>query len=437
MVMLYQHRLLCCCSCLSFVAFASAISAIEWPQFRGPQGAGKAVDETAPLKWSDDENLKWKTELPGPGSSSPIIVGDRMFVTCYSGYGTGGGGSIDDLKRHLICIDRHDGKVQWDKTVDAEKPEDSYRGFINEHGYASNTPVCDGERVFAFFGKSGVVAFDMEGKQLWKVGVGKESSNRRWGSAASLILYKDTVIVNAAEESRTIRALDAATGKEKWKAEGGSLELCFSTPALVKLKDDTEELVIPVPGEVWGLNPDTGKLKWHCDTNLTGNISPSIVSDGEGVVYVFGGYQGKGSMAIRAGGDGDVTDTQVVWSSRITSYVPSPLVHGEHLWCVDDRGIVTCMKLKDGEEVYRRRVEGAGGGFISRPFYASVVMVGDRLYIPSRNNGTYVIAAKTEFEQLGLNKFASDKSDFNATPAVADGNLFLRSNKFVYCVGEK
>ena len=414
-----------------------AACAEDWAQFRGPQSAGKALEETAPLTWSDTENLKWKAELPGPGSSSPIVVGDRVFVTCYSGYGVGkDAGGIDDLQRHLICIDRHDGKLQWQKTIDADQPEDTYRGFINEHGYASNTPVSDGERVYAFFGKSGVIAFDLQGKQLWKVGVGKESSNRRWGSAASLVLYKDTVIVNAAEESRSIRALDRLTGEEKWKAEGESLELCYATPALVTLKDETVELVIAVPGEVWGLNPDTGKLKWFCETGLTGNISPSVVAE-DGVAYVFGGYQGKGSMAIRAGGEDDVTDSHVVWTSKISSYVPSPIVHDGHLWCVDDRGVATCMKTEDGEQVFRRRVEGAGGGFISRPFYASAVLVGERLYAPSRTGGTVVLALKREFEQLARNQLVSDKSDFNATLAVADGCLFLRSNRFLYCVSDK
>ena len=433
-MMSHFHFVAVCCAAMSCCQLASA----QWPQFRGPDGAGKALDETAPLNWSDEENIKWKLELPGPGSSSPIVVGDRVFVTCYSGYGVeGADGEIDELKRHLICVDRATGEKQWDKIVAAEQPEDRYRGFINEHGYASNTPVSDGEHVFAFFGKSGVFAFDMDGKQLWQVGVGKESSNRRWGSAASLILHKDMVIVNAAEESRTIRALDKATGEEKWKAEGEALELCFGTPALVKQKDDSSELVIAVPGEVWGLHADTGKLKWYCDTGLTGNISPSVVADEDGVAYVFGGYQGKGSMAVRTGGKGDVTDSHVVWTSRISSYVPSPIVHDGHVWCVDDRGIFTCMKASDGEEVFRRRVEGAGGGFISRPFYASAVLVGERIYAPSRNNGTYVLAAKQEFEQLARNEFESDDSDFNATPAVADGCLFLRSNRFLYCVGEK
>ena len=139
-------------------------------------------------------------------------------------------------------------------------------------------------------------------------------------------------------------------------------------------------------------------------------------------------------MAIRAGGKDDVSDSRVLWTSRISSYVPSPVVHDGRIWCVDDKGIVTCMKTADGEEVFRRRLEGAKSGFVSKPFYASAILIGDKLYSPSRTGGTFVVAAKNEFEQLANNAFDSDKSDFNATPAVADRHLFLRSNRFLYCV---
>ncbi len=179
----------------------------DWSRFRGPDGAGISADAAIPVTWNESENLKWKTPLPGAGSSSPIVVGDRIFVTSFSGEG-------QSLERQLVCIDRKDGAIQWTQSVVAEQPEDAYQGYLKEHGYASSTPVSDGNSVFAFFGKSGVIAFDLDGTQLWKVSVGKESSNRRWGSAASLTLYKDTVIVNASEESQSVRALDKATGKE-------------------------------------------------------------------------------------------------------------------------------------------------------------------------------------------------------------------------------
>jgi len=171
-----------------------------------------------PVTWSAGERIAWKANLPGPGSSSPIIVGDRVFITCWSGYGDGSGGSMDKLKRHLLCLSKADGKILWDKTVPAVQPEDEYTGFITEHGYASNTPTSDGTRVFVFFGKSGALAFDFDGKQLWQTSLGTNSNSRRWGSAASPILYKETVIVAAMDEGGAVVALDKTTGKQVWKA---------------------------------------------------------------------------------------------------------------------------------------------------------------------------------------------------------------------------
>ena len=215
--------------------------AADWPRFRGPNGSGIAADANVPTSWSETKNLQWKAALPGRGSSSPIVCGERVVVTSYSGYGDGSAeGSLGKLQRHLLCVERQTGKILWDKAVSAELPEDPYTGNLTEHGYASSTPVTDGQRVYVFFGKTGVLAFDFSGTQLWKVNVGKRSSNRRWGSGASLLLYKNLVIVNAAEESRSIRALDTLTGKEAWKAESECLELCFSTPAVEANAKPTE-----------------------------------------------------------------------------------------------------------------------------------------------------------------------------------------------------
>jgi outer membrane protein assembly factor BamB len=305
---------------------------------------------------------------------------------------------------------------------------------VPEHGYASNTPATDGERVFVFFGKTGVLAFDFDGNQLWQVNVGKESSNRRWGSSASLILHNDMVIVNASEESRSICGLDKRTGKEIWKAEAAALELSYGTPLMVPLIGGGKELVIGVPYEVWALNPDTGKLAWYAETGLDGNVAPSPVA-ANGIVYIFGGYRNTGSVAIRTGGNGDVTDTHVRWTSRDASYIPSPVIHDGKLYWVSDQGIAFCADAETGETLYRERLSRTGGG--GKPFYASVVLAGDKLICVSRRGGTYVLAAKPEFEQLAHNEFESDDSDFNASPAISDGQLFLRSNRYLYCVETK
>ena len=284
---------------------AASVNAGDWPRFRGPNGDGISTEGPIPTKWGLASNLKWTAELPGKGSSSPIVLGDRVFVTCYSGYGEAAGGDDAKLARHLVCVDKSAGKILWTKTVENSVSEDRYQGFITEHGYASGTPVTDGERVYAFFGKSGVYAYDLEGNEIWNVSVGTSSSNRRWGSGASLIVHGDSVIVNASEESRSVRALDRKTGKENWKTEADLLELAYGTPSLVK-SGDRELLVLAVPQEVWALNPTNGKLAWFCETQLPGNVSPSV-NFADGMIYVTGGYPATGSLGIKADGKGDIT----------------------------------------------------------------------------------------------------------------------------------
>ena len=266
-----------------------------------------------PPTWNETENLRWKVELPGPGSSSPIIHGDRVYVTSYSGYGLPGDteGDVKSLMRQLTCVDRITGTLLWTSTVPGTVPEDLFQGYISEHGYASNTPVTDGERVFCFFGKSGVVAFDRQGKQLWQTPVGSESSIRRWGSGASLILYKNLVIVNAAEESQALRALDQLDGKEVWKVENPALELAYATPGLVQRNEGRTDLVMALPGEAWGLNPETGETRWTIEHELTGTICPSILAH-EDTIFIFGGFRSAGSLALKLR-DKEAAAPEVLW----------------------------------------------------------------------------------------------------------------------------
>jgi outer membrane protein assembly factor BamB len=420
---------------VSVSAAKSENAALPWSRFRGPNGTGISTDQEIPTEWSDSKNLKWKTKLPGPGASSPILTEKHVFVTSYSGYGEQqrNAGDINQLKRHLLCIDRQDGKIVWTRTFDNEQREDPYQGMgLPEHGYATNSPVTDGQTVFAFFGKSGVIAFDLKGNELWKVSVGTSSGNRGWGSAASLTLYEDMLIVNAAEESQSLVALDKATGKEKWKSEASTLELCYSTPSIVHVDETRDELVIAVPGEVWGLNPLNGKLSWYVETSLTGNLSPSVIVDGK-TVYAFGGYRSSGSLAIKVGGTDDVTDSHVLWTSRNSSYVATPVLLDGRFYWIDDRGVYYCSDAATGELVHRDRVPGMASG--ERPVYASPIAIDGKIYIQTRTSGLYVIEPSDELKIIAQNKFASDSSIFNATPAVDNGQLFLRSNEFLYCVG--
>ena len=223
----------------------------DWPRFRGPNGSGIAEDSSEmPIEWGPQKNIVWKLKLPGPGASSPIICGDQVFVTCYSGHGTSRDnvGQIENLKRHLVCVDRKTGKQQWVRTVAATLPEDTYSGMgIPAHGYASHTPVADGERVYVFFGKSGVHCFDLEGNELWKANVGTGSDPKRWGSSSSPIVHEDLVIVTASAESSSLVGLEKRTGKEKWRQTADGLIDVWGTPVIAKVDETRSDLVLGVP----------------------------------------------------------------------------------------------------------------------------------------------------------------------------------------------
>lgn len=428
-----RYALPCALVILGLLMTARHTTAGDWPRFRGPGGKGASAETGLPAKWSEKQNLVWKLRLPGQGSSSPIVHGDRLFVTCYSGYGGGNpDGEMKDLKRHLLCVRPDTGDLHWAKEIPATVAEDAWRGWLREHGYASHTPVCDGEHVFVFCGKTGVVSFDMEGEEVWRRSLGTSSSNRRWGSAASPFLHGRLLIVNASEESRTIYALDKATGKLVWKLESRKTELTYGTPALAELSGGKKELVIAVPGEVWGLDPDTGKRLWSADTSMRGNVSPSLLAI-EDMVYVLGGYPRTRTVAIRAGGRGNVTDSHVLWTSRKSSYIPSAVEHDGYLYWVNHKGVAHCLRAGNGELVYEEKLDLGS----KNPVYASATCADGKLYVPSRTGGTFVIAAKPAFELLSRNRLESDGSDFNASAAISGGRIFLRSNESLYCISSE
>ncbi|MGL6074700.1 MAG: PQQ-binding-like beta-propeller repeat protein [Fimbriiglobus sp.] len=421
--------------CIGLVILFSTTGA-DWPQFRGSHSTGVAEGK-APLQWTTTEGIRWKAPLPGPGSSSPVVVGDRVFVTCYSGYGLDAAepGDPEKLLRHLVCFHRKTGEQLWKVDAPPSNAEDAYRGYIGEHGYASNSPTADENAVYAFFGKAGVFAYTLEGKKLWETSVGTDSDPRRWGSSASPILYKNLVLVNASSEGRAIVALDKKTGEKVWKAEGNRLALSFSTPVLVA-KEGQAELVVAMPTEIWSLNPDTGKMIWYAKISPDGNICPAVIADA-GKVFVTGGYQSKGTLALKTGGKGDVSQSAILWQAQKSSYVPTPVLHEKRLTVVTEDGFALCLNAENGKTVYEERLSAKGtAGRGSRPFYASPILADGKLYAVSRQAGVFVLKAGDAFEVLQQNP-RLDPSDFNATPAIVGNQLFLRSNKFLYCIGDK
>jgi len=410
-----------------FYSFTPA-NGSDWPQFRGPGGRATSDERGLPIKWSSEENLAWKTELPGSGSSSPIALGNRVFVTCYTGYGLDRQqpGDMQGLQRHLLCLDLANGTILWDKTTKTLLPEEPYEQWIPRHGYASSTPAADSQRVYAFFGKSGVVAFDHDGRQLWHADVG--SKIHGYGSGASPVLYKELVIVNACVESGSLVALDKRTGNEVWRVKG--ISNAWNTPLLVKLPSGRTELALEIKGEVAGFDPANGERLWTCNTGIRDYVCPSLVAH-DGIVYSLGGRSSSG-LAVRAGGRGDVTQTHLLWKgTKRGPNVPSPVYHDGHLYFTTGSAVVRCLDAKTGEIVYEKRLEHSSGDM-----WPSPVLADGKLYYVSTRGRAFVVAARPQFEQLSYNDLGDD-SRFTASPAIAGNQLLLRSDRFLYCVGKK
>ncbi len=412
--------------------FVALFAAADWTRFRGPDGTGISEDTGLPTTWSATENLVWKTTLPGFGSSSPVILGDKIFLTCYSGYGFDAEhpGNQDQLAFHVLCLDRTTGQIVWKKKHSPELPETDYdAGRINLHGYASSTAVTDSQAVYIFFGKSGVLKYSLDGEQLWQASVGTKVDSHRWGSGASLILHDDLLIVNASCESKSIRGLKKEDGKEVWRVD--EINDSWSTPLVVTTAEGGEELVVVERFKVLGLNPATGERLWVCNKD-SDYICPSVIAH-EGVVYVINSRFKAALFAIRSGGRGDVSDSHVLWKNGgWTTRVCTPVYHEGHLYAMDQAGYASCVNAKTGEEVYRERMDISGSG---DKIYASIVAGDGKLYGVTREDGTVVLALSPKFKELARNHLGDD-SIFNATPAIHSGQLLLRSDKALYCIGK-
>jgi len=426
---------------LSLTAPQAAAQQQSWPGFRGPHHDGVARGAHPPTTWSDDENVRWKVELPGPGSSSPIAAGGKVYVASYSGYGNhlGDGGAKEKLVHHLSCYALSDGEHLWTTDVPGPLEHDARQMQLNEHGFASPTPILDGDRVFAYFGRAGVVAFGLDGEILWRTELGEPSPDAapatnqvvrngqalslKWGFAASPVVHDGMLFVNCSEESNSIRALDCATGDLVWKYESANLEGTAVSPAILGEGDDAV-LVMVLGGEVWGMVPATGEFLWKVETETAGGMSSTPVSDGE-LAFVFGGDDI--SYALRYARDvGD--ESRIAWTSKSVA-IPSPILHEGKLLAIRSNGFGLCVDAASGEVLHDARLDGRTGGV-----YASPVLADDRLYVVSRKRGTFVYSADGTFELVAHNELGDD-SQFNASPALVGSLLLLRSDKFLYCIG--
>lgn len=407
------------------LSLCSISHANDWPQFRGPSGNATAPDSNPPTKWSDSENIVWKTELPGRGASSPIVFGNQIFLTAYTGFGVviDEPGDKENLRLHVLCFERDSGKLLWDKSIKASSATQNFGQRVADHGYATATPATDGEAVYASFGVSGVIAYDMEGNFLWEAEIGEGTAG--FGSASSPVVHREIVYVNASIESGTLFAFDRKTGKEVWHAD--SIVKSWSTPCIAEVPGGTPELILNQKNQIFAFDPISGDKLWWCD-GVEDYIVPVPVFH-DGIAYCLGGRSNR-AIAVKLGGRGDVTKTHKLWESTTGANVTSPVYHNGHLYWASDKAIENCLRASDGEEVYRERLP------TRARIYSSIVRAGDKLYVTTRDQGIVVLAAKPEYEELAVNVIESDETLVNASPAVSGNQLLLRTDSYLYCIGE-
>ncbi len=434
-------------------------SAQDWPRFRGPDGLGSAPDCNPPLTWSDTENIAWKTPLPGAGVSSPIVWGERIFLTAYTGVDRWDESSRNDrssMRNELLCLRADDGGIEWKHAFPA--PEKKPGGAVLRwHGYASHTPVTDGKMVYAYFGTSGMIALDFAGKEVWHFReVGEGTHN--YGTAASpVLLGEDKVIVPAQIESRQLIILNRTTGKEVLRIKDNGemwdgFRWGYSTPVITEVAGKTQ-IVLGIMNGVAGYDAETGKQIWSFYYTAKGKghsypCSSPIVVDGVAYYSVANSHRANDTMAIRltgAAGELKKGNPNLLWhNDKGGSYVGSVVYHDGKLYFAHfgsnsaktGQGFF-CLDAKTGETVYwAKRI---GGPKFPDPklIYASGLLVKGHIIVPSVSDGVFVIAAKPEFELVAHNRFAEDKTAFSASPVpLGRTKILLRSDKFLYCIGK-
>lgn len=411
-----------------------------WPQWRGPLATGVAPHANPPTEWSEDQNVRWKTELPGLGHSTPIVWGDRVFLTAAIPYGdelpprpSQAPGNHDNLpvtRRQqfvALAVSRSDGQIVWQRTLRKALPQEQGHRTAS---LASNSPVADGERVFVFFGSYGLYCLNLDGELLWEKDFGLMQSLHGHGEGASPLLYGDMLLVNCDHEGQSfVAAFDKHTGRQLWKVDRDEIT-SWATPIVVE-HAGKPQLIVSGTNRVRGYDLADGKVIWQCG-GLSANIVASPVA-ADGVVYVGSSYDKRALLAIRLeGATGDITASdEVLWRrSRGTPYVPSPLLYGESLYFVTHyQGILTRVNGPTGtDDPGPIRLGGMS------EIYASPVGAADRVYVTDRNGTTLVISHSSHPKLLAKNAL---NDTFSASAAIAGGELFLRGEKRLYCLAEE
>ena len=419
----------------------------DWPYWRGPAADGMAVGD-APLHWSDTKNVRWKTEIPGRGSSSPVIWGDRIFVTTAVKTAPSTGpepaaapkatpgakmqlstpGPQAEHKFEILCLDRKTGKILWQQTAITAVPHEGHHPSYGS--FASNSPVTDGKYVYAFFGSRGIYCYDMKGKLVWKKDYGVQMRMRMaFGEGMAPVLSGDRLILVFDQEGDSFMVmLDKNTGKEIWKVNRDE-KSNWAAPLVVDYKGQ-KQIVVSASNKVRSYDFNIGKVIWEC-AGLGTNTIPQPVRQDD-LIFVMSGYLKPNLMAIRLGREGVLTGTDaIVWSqTKGNSYTPSPVIYDNKLYVLTDNGMVSCYNARTGEPYYQQTRLPKTYSFKSSPVGAN-----GKLYLASENDDVLVLRMGEKFEVLATNTMTDQI--FIATPAISGGEIFLRSQNRLYCISEK
>lgn len=414
---------------LTFVV--STTTAANWPSWRADlAGSGETHESKLPIKWSRDVNVKWRTPLPNRGNSTPVVWGKRVFVTQV----------VEEHDfRSVMCFDRKDGRLLWQKGVEYQEEERSHR----TNPYCSASPVTDGERVVVTFASAGVFCYDMDGKLLWKRDLGPQ--DHTWGNASSPVLHRDLCILyHGPGAGARLVAMDKFTGRTVWEFKEPAWKIgkrtdgfqgneekgivgSFSTPIIVQA-DGRDELIMSFPTELKAFNPETGSELWNCH-----GLNPLVYTSPvwhDGVVVAMGGYYGN-SLAVKTGGSGDVTGTHRLWHKvRHNGGIGSGVVRDGHIYYPNTGGIGYCLNVKTGEEVWEERLQGPSR---RSGAWGSPIIAGDVVYFLNQGGDTIVYRADTKFEQLAVNSLGEQT---NSSIIVSDGQLFIRTHEALWCIGK-
>ena len=410
-------------SVVLILMFASALVAEDWPAWRGSGGMGISAEKGLPTEWDREKNVTWKVALPGPGNSTPIVVGERIFITQAQEKGA---------VRSVICFDRADGKERWKQSIAFEGKEPTHDG----NPYCSSSPVCDGEVVVAWHGSAGLFAYDMSGKELWRRDLGK--FDQIWGNASSPVIHGDQVILSAGPGLRHLLvSVHRKTGELQWSHEQtdaqskevGQFKGSWSTPVIHRI-GDKDQIILSLPRKLCGLDPATGKLIWWCEGLSDLAYASPIV--GNGVIVAMSGYQGPaiGMKMPTATDIGDLTATHRLWRhEKTTQRVGSGVIVGEHVYIMNENGIVNCIDTKTGEQLWGRGERVGTGATWSAMVYAD-----DKLWVCNMKGETVVLAAKPKLEVIAVNPL---RDMIRASLAISDGQLFIRTYGHLYCIGSR